>query len=215
MEGLAGLGMDILGAWTGYVHVLLSLIACWLTCAINLGWQYDMYAHTEEDKQRWFEQAPGKLKSTTFAANVLARTGSETCMWSFASQMIEEAVASYDTTIEKEVRDGKEVIIRGSDREMEGEWKMYIPPAVEWILVAGERLYEYSFCEAPEDSMKFNTRTPKAGDRIFSKDRWGFWKKRFRELIAWKEVDEHCRELMERALKKMDVLEAEEEQRLR
>lgn len=194
-------------------HILLPLFLfrseTLMYPCIDLDWRYDPHTDPESEKEKWFEQAEGKLNSTTFAAGILAREGVESGMWRHASTAMTEALEiPYDTKPTKFVRDGVEVM-GDPERELEGEWRMYVPPAVEWILVAGERIFEFSMREIVDERMRIKSEGWKWGGRYFSKERWELWMKRFRELSAWEEVDDRCRGLMEKAVGKMEEIESE------
>jgi hypothetical protein len=92
----------------------------------------------------------------------------------------------------------QEILSSFDDREMADEWKMYIPPAVAWIMIGGEVLHD--LC---------SKREPSAWNQsaIFTPERWQLWKDRFLELADQTDIDEHCQNLSKEAAEEMDRIE--------
>jgi hypothetical protein len=58
---------------------------------------------------------------------------------------------------------------------------LYLPAAIQWINVAGREMFEYASLQT--DVVSSSTRTgllwrPAEGDRLWAKNRWGFWQQR-------------------------------------
>jgi hypothetical protein len=128
----------------------------------------------------WHAQAPGKLSATIFTATLMVQSEKFRSLASYAHCAFQETLSSFD------------------DREMADEWKMYIPPAVAWIMIGGEVLHD--LC---------SKREPSAWNQsaIFTPERWQLWKDRFLELADQTDTDEHCQNLSKEAAEEMDRIE--------
>ena len=94
-------------------------------------------------------------------------------------------------------------------RELQEEWRMYLPPAATWILIAGSKIRELCFMdELPEDCNQHSVRV-KWSARTFCEGRWRFWKQRFWQLAEDAVIDIRCREYAKQAYDAMDKLDNE------
>jgi len=94
-------------------------------------------------------------------------------------------------------------------REVQEMWRMYVPPAGTWILIAGSKIRELCFMDQlPEDDNGHSVRS-QWGGRTYCSGRWMFWKRRFRELAEDPVIDVQCREYAKRAYEAMDCLDDE------
>lgn len=85
------------------------------------------------------------------------------------------------------------------------KWRLYIPPAAIWLLIAGAKLHELCFSAVPEASLRIIT--AKSWPRTFCEERWAFWKQRLLEMAQPPGLDEECRELALRTIAKMEEFE--------
>jgi hypothetical protein len=94
-------------------------------------------------------------------------------------------------------------------REAEEEWRMYLPPAATWILIAGSKLRELSFMDQlPEDDNQHSVRS-RWGGRTYCPERWMFWKQRFQQLAEDTTIDVQCRKYAKQACDAMNDLDVE------
>lgn len=143
----------------------------------------------DDNDAEWYAQAQGLLNATTFAATLLARADFDTGMQFHASNaMVEGVERPYDET-----------------REVQYEWRVYLPPAAIWILGAGEKLHSLCFEDVAGGIV--NPPSPRWPGRGFQPERWGVWKQRFADLASDVEIDERCRGFAARAAEKMGMLE--------
>ncbi|KEQ90549.1 hypothetical protein AUEXF2481DRAFT_33880 [Aureobasidium subglaciale EXF-2481] len=98
----------------------------------------------------------------------------------------------------REVTDGFDE----EEREVADAWKMWIPPAVAWIEIAGEMLPKFLF----EEKGVGHVEQP-AMMKSFRAEEWREWKSRFGETAEQGEIDEHSRYLARQTAEKMQGLE--------
>jgi hypothetical protein len=141
----------------------------------------------------WHAQAPERLNITIFAANLMARTKAKPNVSFVASIAMEEGIdMPYDDT-----------------RELKAEWRMYVPPAATWILIAGSKMRELSFMDQlPEDDNQHSVRS-RWGGRTYCQERWAFWKQQFQHLAGNTAIDAHCRGYAKQAFEAMCKLDNE------
>ncbi|KAI5270679.1 hypothetical protein E4T47_05959 [Aureobasidium subglaciale] len=135
----------------------------------------------------WHAQAPERLNASIFCASLMQKSED----WK-----TEMAFHAHDAF--KEVMDGFDE----EEREVADAWKMWIPPAVAWIEIAGDVLHKLCFEEKGVGGIERS-----AMMKSFCAERWAEWKSRFEELAAQEEIDEHCRFLARRAAMKMQATE--------
>ncbi|KAI4842066.1 hypothetical protein E4T44_07532 [Aureobasidium sp. EXF-8845] len=128
----------------------------------------------------WHAQAPGKLSSTIFTATLMVQSEDFRSLASYGPCAFREILTSFD------------------DREMADEWKMYISPAVAWIMIGGEVLHELCSKRVPS---QWNQ------SAMFTPERWQIWKDRFLALADQTDIDEHCQSLSKEAAKEMERIE--------
>lgn len=141
----------------------------------------------------WHAQAPQLLNITVFAATLMVRSDGNFNVSFPASIAMEMGVdRPYDNT-----------------RELQEEWRMYIPPAATWILIAGSKIRELCFTdELPETTNQHSIRC-RWGGRTFCSSRWDFWKRRFQQLAEDTAIGDRCQEYAKQAYGSMDKLDAE------
>jgi len=94
-------------------------------------------------------------------------------------------------------------------RELREMWRMYLPPAATWIMIAGSKIRELCFMDQlPEDDNKHSVQS-QWGGRTYCSGRWTFWKRRFWELAWDTAIDIPCRVYAKTAHKVMDQLDDE------
>lgn len=94
-------------------------------------------------------------------------------------------------------------------RELHEEWRMYIPPAATWILIAGRQTRELcSLKELPETANQHSIRSQWCG-RTYCSWRWQSWKQRFQRLAEDTAMDDQCQRHAKQAYDAMDKLDAE------
>jgi hypothetical protein len=128
----------------------------------------------------WHAQAPGKLSSTIFTATLMVQSEDFRSLASYGPCAFRDILSSFD------------------DREMADEWKMYIPPAVAWIMIGGEMLYD--LCSKSEPSAWNQT-------AMFTPGIWQTWKDRLLELASQANIDEYCQCLSREAAGEMERIE--------
>ena len=141
----------------------------------------------------WHAQAPQLLNITIFAANLMIRANNKPNASFPASIAMNDGVdRPYDDT-----------------RELREEWRMYVPPAATWILIAGSKIRELCFLdELPENDNQHSVRS-KWGGRTYCRERWMLWKQRFQHLAVDTALDAPCQEHAKRAYEDMDKLDNE------
>ncbi|CAD0083798.1 unnamed protein product [Aureobasidium vineae] len=109
-------------------------IACTYEPRLKTG-QRDKIDPPDGNDAEWHAQAPQLLNITIFAATLMVHAGGNPNVSFPASIAMENSVnRPYDNT-----------------RELQEEWRMYIPPAATWILIAGSNIRELCFMdELPE-----------------------------------------------------------------
>lgn len=143
----------------------------------------------------WDDQAVPLLNATTFGAMYLARGKQPVGMLVHA---------------EISLMQGIEVHCQTSDQHRRAA--MYVPPAATWILLAGERIYE--FCKSDSNRKDGAPGLTPDGDewlwgkgRGYSLGRWELWKKRFGE-IATMQLPDGVKDLAARASSEMGQIES-------
>lgn len=141
----------------------------------------------------WHAQAPKLLNITVFATTLMVRSDGNFSVTFPASIAMEMGVdRPYDNT-----------------RELQEEWRMYIPPAATWILIAGSKIRGLCFTdELPETANQHSIRC-RWGGRTFCSRRWDFWKRRFQQLAEDTAIGDRCQGYAKQAYDAMDKLDAE------
>jgi hypothetical protein len=173
LETDARLGLDLFRTRPRYV-----IFACHWSKSLTRNADLDLT--DEVSYAEWHAQAPGKLSSTTFTATLMVQSEDFRSMASYGPCAFREILTSFD------------------DREMADEWKMYIPPAVAWIMIGGEVLHDLCLKRV---SYEWNSAA------IFTPERWQTWKDRFFALADQADIDEHCQSLSREAAKEMERIE--------
>ncbi|KAI5237087.1 hypothetical protein E4T43_08182 [Aureobasidium subglaciale] len=178
LSTLESLLLDQLSAQETAIHIN-DILSPRLISDINYpeGFSYD----------EWHAQAPERLNASIFCASLMQKSED----WK-----TEMAFHAHDAF--KEVMDGFDE----EEREVADAWKMWIPPAVAWIEIAGDVLHKLCFEEKGVGGIERS-----AMMKSFCAERWAEWKSRFEELAAQEEIDEHCRFLARRAAMKMQATE--------
>ncbi|KAH0363589.1 hypothetical protein KCU65_g7369, partial [Aureobasidium melanogenum] len=141
----------------------------------------------------WHAQAPQLLNITVFAATLMARSDGTFDVLFPASIAMELGVdRPYDNT-----------------RELGEEWRMYIPPAATWILIAGSKIRELCYTEELPEAANQHSIRSQWGGRTYCSRRWEFWKQRFQQLAEDTAIDDRCQEYAKQAFGAMDKLDAE------
>jgi hypothetical protein len=140
----------------------------------------DLDITDEEPYADWHAQAPGKLSSTVFTATLMVQSAEFRSLAAYADDAFQEILTPFD------------------DREMADEWKMYIPPAVAWIMIGGEVLHDLCSKRVPSEWDQSATFTP---------ERWQIWKDRVWALASLEDIDEHCQSLSRQAADEMERIE--------
>lgn len=143
------------------------------------------------DDAEWYAQAPQLLKITIFAANLMVHANGRPNVSFAASIIMDEGIdRPYDDT-----------------RELQEEWRMYVPPAATLMMIAGRKIRELCFMnQLHADDNKHSVQS-KWGGRTYSAGRWTFWKQRFRQLAVSSVIDVQCREHAKKAYQAMDKLD--------
>ncbi|KEQ63478.1 uncharacterized protein M437DRAFT_47215 [Aureobasidium melanogenum CBS 110374] len=104
----------------------------------------------------WHAQAPQLLNITVFAATLMARSEGSFDVSFPASIAMEMGVdRPYDNT-----------------RESQEEWRMYIPPAATWILIAGSKIRELCYMEELPEAANQHSVSSQWGGRTYCPRRW-------------------------------------------
>lgn len=134
------------------------------------------YLEDEDNKQDFYAQAPQLLNAATFAATLLARTSFDSGELYYASAAMQEGLE-----------------IGYAPQSLSEEWRVFLPPAATWILIAGPKLRE--LCLNGHRSIAAKP------------EKWVLWKQRFSVFAESIEVDENCRSLSARAARHMEELD--------
>lgn len=138
--------------------------------------EYEHWDETEDSKEAFYQQAPQYLNASTFGAILLIRAEHDFYMQYFAWTAMDEGLES------------------GYDPEnLEQEWKVLIPPAATWILIAAEKMHV--LC--------------KKGYRNIepAPEKWSLWRESFLTLSTSSKLDDRCRDLCVRAARRMAEIE--------
>ena len=144
------------------------------------------------------EQAVILLNATTFGAIYLARAKQPPLGMPFHAEV--------------SLMHGVEVPYETPDQQRYAA--MYVPAAVTWILLAGQRVYELCKCDynrkdgAPGLLRDENEWLWGKG-RGYSLGRWALWKKRFGEIAITQGLQDGVRDLAARAISKMGDIEGQ------
>lgn len=141
----------------------------------------------------WYAQAPKLLNITVFAANLMVHVDKRPNVSFAASILLDEGIdRPYDDT-----------------RELQEEWRMYVPPAAMLMLIAGSKLRELCFMnQLLEDDNKHSVQS-RWGGRTYCLERWTFWKQRFLQLAHDTAIDIPCRVHAKTAYREMGRLDDE------
>ncbi|KAI4728941.1 hypothetical protein E4T49_03311 [Aureobasidium sp. EXF-10728] len=152
---------------------------------------YEIDPPTGNDAE-WHAQAPELLKITIFAATLMVRAdGNPNVSFAASHAMYNGADRPYDDT-----------------REVKEEWRMYIPPAATWILIAGSKIRDLCFMDELPEAANNHTIRSKWGGRAYCPERWQFWKQRFEQLAEDVLIGDRCQEYAKQAFEAMNQLEA-------
>jgi hypothetical protein len=92
-------------------------------------------------------------------------------------------------------------------RELKEEWRMYVPPAATWVLIAGSKIHELCLMDQlPEDDNQHSVRS-RWGGRTYCQERWVFWKQRFQQLAEDTAIDARCQGYAKQAFEAMCKLD--------
>ncbi|KAG9693694.1 hypothetical protein KCU95_g6347, partial [Aureobasidium melanogenum] len=141
----------------------------------------------------WHAQAPQLLNITVFAATLMVRSDGNFDVSFPASIAMEMGVDRlYDNA-----------------RQLQEEWRMYIPPAATWILIAGSKIRELCFMDELSEAANQHSIRSQWGGRTYCPRRWEFWKRRFEQLAEDAAIDGPCQQYAEQAYDAMAKLDAE------
>ncbi|KAI5195569.1 malic acid transporter [Aureobasidium subglaciale] len=188
LSTLNSLLLDQLSAQESATHIN-SILSPRLISGHRAGvsWLWDINYPEGFSHEEWQAQAPERLNASIFCATLLLRSDD----WK-----TEMAFHAHDAM--REVMDGFDE----EEREVADAWKMWIPPAVAWIEIAGEVLFKLCF-----DERDVKDDEQPALMKTFYAERWGEWKKRFEEMTEQEEIDGSCRHLVRQAAEKMQDIE--------
>lgn len=130
--------------------------------------------HPGRDESTWPSEAVPLLNATSFAATHLARAFDNSLMAWFASSGLEI---------------GAGAPCRTDDQRYSAV--VYLPAAAVWIMIAGERIYQ--FC--------------KDGFKEFSMERWDVWKKSLEENQNIEDLQHDLQVMSRRAADEMKRIE--------
>jgi hypothetical protein len=82
------------------------------------------------------------------------------------------------------------------------EWKVLLPVASAWIMIAGRKIYK-TCLEDRGVSMDLHSK------RVWNKSRWELWKEQLGKFENRRDFDKECRGCATRALAKMVKVEEE------
>lgn len=75
------------------------------------------------------------------------------------------------------------------------EWRVFLPPAAIWILLAGQKMRELCL-------VGYRNAAP-------APERWNVWKEKFSTLATTEELDVNCRTLATKAVERMREIESQ------
>lgn len=143
----------------------------------------------------WDAQAVPLLNATTFGAVSLSR-GKQSVGMLFHAEI--------------SFMEGVEVAHRTPDQQRRAA--MYVPPAATWILLAGEKIFE--FCKSDYNRKDSPPGSTPDGDewlwgkgRGYSLGRWAFWKRRFGEIAMTQGLQDGIKDIAARANSNMGKIE--------
>lgn len=145
--------------------------------------------HYPDEADEYFAQAPYFLNSSRFAATLLEE-GHEV----FLLDLTGPADASLRQGVENPYDSTHEVVSR--------EWKVLLPAAATWLLIAGKKVYQT--CLDEDEGSRRST-----GRRNWSRQMWEDWKEMLQKLSDREDIDEESRSFAARAGKKMAEVELE------
>lgn len=140
--------------------------------------------------QQWLKQAPALLNATHFAAKLFNDP-------SFRDGMGYHA--------DRALREGLEKAYDIETREVERAWRMYIPPAVTWVMTAGDILFNLSL----DNNTAKNESSGHSIER-FNPERWISWRNRFRAMAERSDIEDDIRGMATRAADEMEKLEKDQ-----
>lgn len=80
------------------------------------------------------------------------------------------------------------------------EWKVLVPVATAWIVIAGKPIYKMCLCDQGASQNLYHK-------RIWNKPKWEHWKDQLRSSENRHDFEEECREYATRALAKVVEVE--------
>jgi hypothetical protein len=133
----------------------------------------------------WYSDGPGLLNATRFAATTVTEGDAVYGLLRQAAEMLKDGVDDpYDDT-----------------RAYSREWKVLLPPAATWLIIAGEVIYKS--CIRGEDERSAR----KFEDGYLRKDRWENWRAQLRVLAIREDLDDECRGFAAHAVERMAQIE--------
>jgi hypothetical protein len=100
------------------------------------------------------------------------------------------------------LQDGADKPYNDENRSHPREWKVLLPPAATWLIIAGELIYKSCLRgEAERSTYRFFE------DRYLRKDRWEHWRTQLRALATRDDLDDDCRGIAAHAVERMAQIE--------
>lgn len=147
------------------------------------------YDHSPDELNEFLEQTPYLLNGTRFAATLFER-GFHLPRLSLPTQ----ADHFLEDGIESSHNDGH--VVKSQ------EWKVLLPSAATWMMIAGKAIYKVCL-DGRDLSLNLSNK------RVWNKTRWEHWKEQLRAFESRDDFDEECRGYATRALAKMIQVEKE------
>lgn len=89
------------------------------------------------------------------------------------------------------------------------EWRLLIPAAATWLLVAGRTIYEHCL-DSQSPMLGENDRSREEWvEGQFSLQRWSCWKERLRTFTERRDFSDECREYSAHTVAEMNEIEME------
>jgi hypothetical protein len=145
--------------------------------------------HSPDEIDEFLEQAPYLLNGTIFAATLFER--------GFRLPLLR-----WFPKIDDFLMEGIESPHNDEHFVKAQEWKVLLPVATAWIMIAGKIIYK-TCLEDHGASLNLHSK------RVWNRSRWELWKEQLRVFENRQDFDEECRGCATRALAKM--VEVEEE----
>jgi hypothetical protein len=145
------------------------------------------YDHSPDELNEFLEQTPYLLNGTEFAATLF-------------EQGFYVRGLNLSAQADRFLADGIESSYNDAHFVKSQEWKVLLPVAVAWIVIAGKTIYKMCL-EGHEPSRHLNLRSK----RVWDKPRWEYWKEQLWGFERRDDFDDECRGCATRALAKMVV----------